>query len=407
MKLTQKAVTSLQLPTGKTDIIHFDDEISGFGYRLRKGAGGKVLRSWVCQYRHGGSSRRLLLGAATVLGAEQARTMAKKALGRVANGEDPQANKLDRRGKDRHTLKAVVADYLPMKQREVRPRTYTELVRYLTGPYFKPLHRLALDQITRKDVASRLNRISLESSSIVAGRARATLSAFYVWAMQAGIIEANPVVGTAKPKESPSRDRVLADTELSRIWQACGDDDYGRCIRLLICCGAQRQEIGGMCWSELNFEQGTWTLPASRSKNKRAHTLPLLPAMRTIIEAVPRMASRDQLFGQRANGLTAWSRGKPELDRRSGVKNWTTHDIRRTVATRMADLGILPHVIEQILNHQSGHKAGPAGIYNKSSYEREVRSALALWHDHLRTLVAGGKLLRASDGLLKPGTASW
>ena len=158
-----------------------------------------------------------------------------------------------------------------------------------------------------------------------------------------------------------------------------------------------------MCWSEFNFEQGTWTLPASRSKNKRAHTLPLLPAMRAIIEAVPRMASRDQLFGQRANGLTAWSRGKPELDRRSGVKNWTTHDIRRSVATRMADIGILPHVIEQILNHQSGHKAGPAGIYNRSSYEREVRSALALWEDHVRSIVEGGKrkiVLYAARGAL-------
>ena len=391
MKLTQRVVASLQLPTGKTDVIHFDDEISGFGYRLRKGAGGKVLRSWVCQYRHGGSSRRLLLGAATVLGAEQARTMAKKALGRVANGEDPQASKLDRRGKDRHTLKATVADYLAIKQREVRPRTYTELVRYLSGPYFKPLHSLALDQITRKDVASRLNRITLDSSPIVAGNARAALSAFYVWAMQAGIIEANPVVGTAKPKQSPSRDRVLADAELSRIWQACGDDDYGRCIRLLILTGCRRQEIGGMCWSEVDFERGVWTLPASRSKNKRAHMLPLLPAMRDIIEAVPRMASRGQLFGQRANGLTAWTRGKPELDRRSGVKNWTTHDIRRSVATRMADIGIAPHIIEQILNHQSGHKAGPAGIYNKSVYANEVRAALAMWEDHIRTLVAGGK----------------
>ena len=76
---------------------------------------------------------------------------------------------------------------------------------------------------------------------------------------------------------------------------------------------------------------------------------------------------------------------------RSGVKNWTTHDIRRSVATRMADLGIVPHIIEQILNHQSGHKRGAAGIYNRSSYEREVRAALALWHDHLRTLVEGGK----------------
>ena len=139
-ELTAKATAALTLPAGKTDVIFFDDEISGFGYRLRKGAGGKVLRSWVCQYRHGGSSRRLLFGAATVLGAEQARTMAKKALGRVANGEDPQAHKLDRRGKDKHTLKATVADFLAIKQRAVRARTYSDLTRYLTDKrYFGEL----------------------------------------------------------------------------------------------------------------------------------------------------------------------------------------------------------------------------------------------------------------------------
>ena len=391
MKLTAKATAALKLD-GKRDVIVFDDSMSGFGYRMRVGAGGKVLRSWVVQYRHGGATRRLLLGAGEVLRAEQARTMAKKALGRVANGEDPQASKLDRRGKDKHTLKATVADYLAMKQREVRARTYVEQARYLTDKrYFGPLHALALDQITRKDVASRLNRISLESSSIVAGRARAQLSALFSWALGCGLCEANPVIGTNQPAAGKPRERVLDDNELARIWRACGDDDHGRCIQLLILVGARRREIGDIAWSEFNFEQGTWTLPAARSKNGRAHTLPLLPSMLAIIKAVPRMAGRDQLFGARAAGLTGWARGKAVLDERTSVKNWTTHDIRRSVATRMADLGIMPHVIEQILNHQSGHKAGPAGIYNKSSYEREVRSALALWHDHLRTLVAGGK----------------
>jgi integrase len=392
MKLTQKAVAALTLPTGKTDAIHFDESMPGFGFRLRRGAGGKVLRSWICQYRHGGATRRLLLGAGEVLGAEQARVMAKKALGRVANGEDPQASKLDRRGKDKHTLKATVADYLAMKQREVRARTYVEQARYLTDKrYFGPLHTLALDQITRKDVASRLNRISLDSSSIVAGRARAHLSALFSWALAHGLTEQNPVVGTLAPKGGQPRERVLSDSELASIWKACGDDDHGRCIRLLILLGARRQEIGNIAWSECDFERGVWVLPAARSKNGRAHTLPLLPAMLAIIKAVPRMAGRDALFGARANGFTGWSHGKPELDRRASVKNWTTHDIRRSVATKLADIGVLPHVIEQILNHQSGHRAGPAGIYNRSSYEREVRAALALWHDHLRTLVAGGK----------------
>ena len=110
-----------------------------------------------------------------------------------------------------------------------------------------------------------------------------------------------------------------------------------------------------------------------------------------IIKSVPRMASRDQLFGQRSHGFTRWHKSKAELDARSGVVGWTIHDLRRTVATRMADLGVQPHVIEQVLNHQSGHKRGPAGIYNRSVYANEVRAALLLWEDRIRTLVEGGE----------------
>ena len=111
-----------------------------------------------------------------------------------------------------------------------------------------------------------------------------------------------------------------------------------------------------------------------------------------IIRQVPRMVGRDQLFGERAaRGFTAFGLGKRDLDARSGVRGWTVHDIRRSVATRMADLGIAPHIIEEILNHHSGHSAGPAGIYNRSSYPREVRAALAMWEDHVRTLVDGGE----------------
>jgi hypothetical protein len=73
------------------------------------------------------------------------------------------------------------------------------------------------------------------------------------------------------------------------------------------------------------------------------------------------------------------------------VRKWTLHDIRRTFATRLCDLGTAPHVVEQILNHQSGHRAGVVGIYNRSSYATEVRAALALWSDQVRTLTEGGK----------------
>ena len=67
---------------------------------------------------------------------------------------------------------------------------------------------------------------------------------------------------------------------------------------------------------------------------------------------------------------------------------WTLHDIRRSVATGMGDLGVLPHIIEAALNHASGHKAGVAGIYQRSLHEKEVREALALWAKHVMKIVA-------------------
>ena len=110
--------------------------------------------------------------------------------------------------------------------------------------------------------------------------------------------------------------------------------------------------------------------------------------MSRIIRDVPHMAFRDQLFGVRGRGFTSWAQGKTALDERSGVTDWTVHDIRRSVATRMGDLGVQPHVIEAVLNHQ---RAGVAGIYNKSPYANEVRAALALWEDHIHALLTGGE----------------
>jgi integrase len=160
----------------------------------------------------------------------------------------------------------------------------------------------------------------------------------------------------------------------------------------LILTGCRRSEVGGLCWAEIDDGRDVWTIPAARSKNGRPHTLPMMPMMREVIEGVPRMASRDQLFGLHSGrGFTAWAEHKPTLDERSGVSNWTVHDIRRTVATGLANLGVLPHVVEALLNHQSGAKRGVAGVYNRSPYEREVRSALAQWHDHVRALVEGGE----------------
>jgi integrase len=390
MKLDAKTVRSLKLGE-RSDLIVFDDQLPGFGYRLRQGAGGKLLKSFIAQYRHAGATRRVLLGSAATVKPEQARQAARKLLAKVALGEDPQATRIERRAKDRQTTRAVIDEYLAAK--DCAPNTRREITRYLTDPgYFGALHRVPLDKVTRRDVASALVAIGRERGTTTAAVARGVASAFFSWAMQMGLAESNPVVGTVR-HEIEARDRVLSDAELAAIWKASGDDDFGKIVRLLILFGCRRGAVGGICFSELDLEgaQPSWTIPKERSKNGRAHTLPLMPMASGIIATVAQRVGRDQLFGERcASGFSQWSKCKEALDRRLAIAEaWRLHDIRRSCATGLANLGTAPHVVEQVLGHQNGHKV--ARTYNHSSYEREVRAALALWEDHIRTLVAGGK----------------
>jgi integrase len=333
----------------------------------------------------------VLLGAGSVLTAEQARKRAREVLAQATLGHDPQGEKAERRAKDKLTLLGVISEYLAGKEQQLRPKSLRETTRYLTDAgYFGPLHRLPIDSVTRKDVAALLVQIARTRGATTSSLARSALSAFYTWCMQAGMAETNPVIGVLRVNSHP-RDRVLSDAELAKIWKATAHSGaFGTIVRLLILTGARRAEIGGLAWSEVDLTTGVWTLPKERSKNHRAHALPVPAAAMDLILKVPARVERDRLFGWRhAGGFSDWAGSKRRLDARVNLPDWRVHDIRRSVATGMADIGIAPHVIEEVLNHRSGHRAGVAGIYNRSSYEREVRAALAMWADHINSLIEG------------------
>src|SRR5262249_61884288 len=173
------------------------------GARARAGAGGDRLpRAGVPRSRAHARTRRRKLGAVENLTPDQARKAATKVLAKVDLGGDPQADKKDRRQKDVHRLLGVIGQYLSAKEsaskqyRALRPHTLHEIRRYLTGSYFKPLHVMPIDRITRRDVATRLLTITAEHGAPTAARARSSLSAVFVWAMGAGLVDANPVIGT-------------------------------------------------------------------------------------------------------------------------------------------------------------------------------------------------------------------
>jgi integrase len=389
MRFDARAVAGLELPAGKDDHLEWDDELAGFGVRLRA-SGRKV---WIAQYRPPGSrrTRRVTLGAVEKLTPVEARAAARKLLARVALGHDPQGEREAERARSARTFRSAAEAHLAAKQSELRPASYRLRKLYLLGPYFRPLHPIGVGDITHPDVAAQLSAISRNHSTHVAAAARRAVSAFFRWTMEEGWTTANPVIGTRKPADSKPREHVLSNAELARVWRACGNDDFGRIVRLLILLGSRRTEVGGMRWSELDLDADAWTLPAERSKNHRQHVIALPPTAIEIIESVPR-TSRDHLFGDRAGkGFTSWSRGRQDLDQRLAgkVRPFRLHDLRRSTATKMADIGVEPHVIEAALNHYSGHRAGIAGIYNKSKYERAVKAALARWSEHVLALVEG------------------
>jgi integrase len=374
MKLTQPMISKLTLPPGKSDAILFDDDTPGFGLRLR-GTGKHV---WIFQYAIGAKQRRITLGRTSMISLGAARRTAADLHARVRLGEDPAASKREGRRRAADTVEAMLRLYIPEKKQALALGSRVSLERHLLR-YARPLHGLGVALVSRRDIGSLLAAVAASSGNQTANGTRASLSAFFGWCMERGLIEQNPVIGTRAVRTQP-RTRVLSLAELATVWRACGDDPYGSIVRLLILTGQRREEIGGLRFDEVG--DGIIALPASRAKNKRAHIIPLSAPAQAILAAQPPRS--EFVFGK---PFTSWSRGKQLL----GVKipPWTLHDLRRSVATGMAELGVAPHIVEAVLNHVSGHKAGVAGIYNRATYEKEKRAALATWADHVLAAVEG------------------
>jgi integrase len=391
MRFTAKTVGTLKLPEGRSDAIFFDDTLPGFGLRLRAGGG----RTWIYQYKLGDKHRRVTLGSASALDVTKARDAAVKLYAAVKLGQDPAGQKQEGRVRALETFGAVLEAFLKRQRRRLKQRSYLECERYLLH-HFKRFHGLPIGSINRQAITSRVNEIA-ESAPVAADKARTWLSSFYSWAVKEGLTESNPVIGTNRPAEPNPRDRVLSDDELADIWQALGESQFAAIVKLLVLTGLRRNEIGWLVWSEVDIANAVLRLPSERVKNGVPHTVHLSDTALNIIKATPKRLHREILFGDGQGGYKGWGHAKDRLDERIAearkaskakpMPAWVLHDIRRTVATRLGDLGVQPHVVEAVLNHQSGVKRGVAGVYNKSPYEREVKTAMALWADHVRSIV--------------------
>lgn len=384
MKVTASNLSKLPLPSNTSgDVQYADAECPGLYVRVR--ASGD--RSFVLRWREGQFHRRIKVGKVGVLSLDEARKKARKLLVGIDDGKDPIASKTKAKADASTLFLPLAREYLEARAKDMKPGSLDQCRRHLEL-YWKPLHRLAVTKIERATVAAELRAIGKARGAVAADRARSTLSAFYAWAIGEGYCDVNPVIGTNKQSKDEGRERVLTDAELVAIWNAAPVGDYGAIVKLLMLSAQRRDEIAGLQTAEIDAAARLIALPPERTKNSRAHDVPLSAPAWSILEAHPRRAGRAFVFGEGQGGFSGFSRAKDSLDAECKVTDWTLHDLRRTAATRMADLGVQPHVIEAVLNHVSGHKAGVAGIYNRSTYAAEKRAALDLWASHVMTILA-------------------
>jgi integrase len=229
-----------------------------------------------------------------------------------------------------------------------------------------------LTEITTHDCIKVLDALAHTPSE--ANHFFGVLKTFFNWCEQRQLVTRSPIATLSKPAREKSRDRTLSNDELSAIWNAsAAHTQFNTIVRLCILTGQRRGEIARIQPTWLNGE--VLTIPKSVAKNNMEHSIPLTPYTLHLIQTTP------------LGAYNSWSQPKRSLDARIDIPHWTLHDLRRTFATIHAQIGTPPHITERLLNHLTGTMTPIARIYNRYTYESEMRTALTAYENHLRTFL--------------------
>jgi integrase len=221
----------------------------------------------------------------------------------------------------------------------------------------------------------------------------ATLSTLFSWVLKERRVSTNPCANIKPPRAPQQRDRVLSAAEMKAFWTAADSvgEPVTQLLKFLLLTGCRRDEARCMRRSELSADGSLWELPSTRTKNKRVHQLPLPKLAQDIIKSVRRISGSDFIFTKNGRVPVRFnSYCKRPLDAvMQPTTPWVIHDLRRTAATGMAEIGISPHIVEAVLNHVSGSKSGVAGIYNRAQHKDAKADALEAWAAHVESIVTG------------------
>ncbi|TPL90923.1 DUF4102 domain-containing protein [Mesorhizobium sp. B2-3-13] len=423
-ELTDKFCQSAKATSGRK-VDYFDTLVKGLV--LRVSAGG--TKSWYLVYGPPAKRQWLKLGSYPEIplgGDRGARQRARDARAKVGDGGDPVADKKSLAVSQ--TVADLVENYV--KRHASTKRSGDEIARRLRknvsgrdadGKKLEDcsagcIGEVKLSELHRRDITKAIDAVKDRGAHVEANRLFEDVRAMIRWARGRGDLDQNLVEGMRKPTETVERDRVLSVDEIRTMWGALADADMRestrRVIRLCLVTAQRVGEVCGITVDELDLDAALWTIPPTRSKNKREHAVPLSPMAVKIIR--DQLADVKALAERKGRAMPAFVLPGPgarapvtgaaiakaikreEVMKRGtatilGVEPWTSHDLRRSAATHMEELGISPFIIGHVLNHVSATKASiTSRVYARYDYMREKREALELWADRLAGIVRGG-----------------
>jgi integrase len=308
----------------------------------------------------------------------------------VSRGESPAGT----RPADADTFGAVLAEWL--KRDQAGNRTAGEVLKSIERAVLPRWRDRMMATITRRDVIEAIDRVADRGAPIAARRLHAHLHRLFRWSVGRGVIAANPMTDLPKVGVETRRDRTLTDAELVAVWNAADEIGwpFGAVVKLLILTGARRNEIGALRWSEIHGDE--IRLEGERTKSNEPRSIPLSRAAAQIIESLPHIGDSEFIFSVTGKTpVSGWSKAKGLLDAAAAkahgraLPDWRLHDLRRTCATVLQRLGVNLQVIETVLGHISGSRAGIVGTYQRHSFDPEKRAALDAWSRHLEHICSG------------------
>jgi integrase len=358
------------------------------------------IKTWDLAFRIRGSGkvRRASLGRIADVSLEKARERANELTAAARGGRDLIAEEEESRAAaaSRHTVEELIEVYV---RRRVtgRLRTAADIQRRLHRALAPILKRHA-DDIRRREIRELLDAAADQGIEREAEKRRQTVGAMFRWALSQDMVETDPTAGLKAYDPGTPRDRVLTVEEIQILWKWLDSEalpsDPADILKLQLLTGARCGEISGLCVSEIDRDEWTWTLPAGRSKNKRPRVTPLIGVARQIIEARLSADHSGPLFtAETGTVLTAAHIGHYLLARRDKlpINKFTTHDLRRTVATMLAEMGIALDVVAAVIGHDAGGKETRTLVrhYVRTDLiERKVH-VLRAWDERLQGIVTG------------------